>query len=269
MILIHPTAIIEPSVELGKNVKVGPYCVITGNVTLGDNVELKSHIVIANKTSIGDGTVIFPFASIGHSPQDLKYQGEDSELIIGSNNIIREHVTINPGTLGGGMKTVIGNNCLIMISAHIAHDCIIGNNVILANNVTLGGHVTVDDFAIIGGMSGVRQFIRIGSNAMIGGMSGVDNDVIPFALVSGERSGLIGVNIVGLKRKGFDKEEINALRDAYEILFNNSNENNFASLVEDVKKKYPELKSVQKVVEFLKSENSNGICKPKSKNDQA
>jgi len=263
MTLIHPTAIIEPSVKLGKNVKIGPYCVITGNVTLGDNIELKSHVVIANKTSIGDGTIIFPFASIGHISQDLKYQGEDSELIIGSNNVIREHVTINPGTLGGGMKTVIGNNCLIMVAAHIAHDCIIGNNVILANNVTLGGHVIVEDFAIIGGLSGIHQFVRIGSNSMIGGMSGINNDVIPFALVSGERSGLIGINIIGLKRKGFDKEEINALRDAYEILFNNKGESNFASLVEDVKNKYPNLKSVQKVVKFLKSEKSRGICKQK------
>jgi UDP-N-acetylglucosamine acyltransferase len=263
MTLIHPTAIIEPSVKLGKNVKIGPYCVITGNVTLGDNIELKSHVVIANKTSIGDGTIIFPFASVGHISQDLKYQGEDSELIIGNNNVIREHVTINPGTLGGGMKTVIGNNCLIMVAAHIAHDCIIGNNVILANNVTLGGHVIVEDFAIIGGLSGIHQFVRIGSNSMIGGMSGVDSDVIPFALVSGERSGLIGINIVGLKRKGFDKEEINALRDAYEILFNNKGEGNFASSIEDVKNKYPNLKSVQEVVKFLKSEKSRGICKQK------
>lgn len=266
MTMIHPTAIIEPSVKLGKNVKIGPYCVITGNVTLGDNVELKSHVAVANKTSIGEGTIIYPFASIGHAPQDLKYNGEDSELIIGSNNVIREHVTINPGTAGGGMKTAVGDNCLIMIAVHIAHDCIVGNNVILANNVTLGGHVTVDDFAIIGGLSAVHQFVRIGSNSMIGGMSGIESDVMPFAIVSGERSGLIGINLVGLKRKGFEKDEINALRDAYEILFHSSNEHNFLTLIDAVQNKYPELESIKKVVEFLKNQNSRGICKPKNKN---
>jgi UDP-N-acetylglucosamine acyltransferase len=264
MTLIHPTAIIEPSVKLGKDVKIGPYCVITGNVILHDNVELKSHVTIANNTIIGSNTVIFPFASIGHVPQDLKYQGENSELIIGNNNVIREYVTINPGTTGGGMKTVIGNNCLLMIASHVAHDCILGNNIILANNATLGGHVTIEDFAIVGGMSAVHQFVRIGAHAMIGGMSGIDSDVMPFSMVVGERSGLIGINIVGLKRRGFDKDEINALRDAYNILFYSDSINNFSSLVNQVQEKYPNLESIKKLVLFLKDEKSRGICKPKN-----
>lgn len=266
MTLIHPTAIIDSSVTLGKGVKIGPYCVLSGNVKLGDNVELKSHVVVANNTDIGEGTVIFPFASVGHISQDLKYKGEASTLVIGKNNVIREYVTINPGTEAGRMETTIGDNCLIMISVHIAHDCVIGNNVILANNVTLGGHVNIGNFAIIGGMSGVHQFVRIGEHAMIGGMSGIENDVMPYALVKGERASLAGINIIGLKRRGFEKDEINALRDAYQILFNDHGKFVFAELIENVKRTYPNVEVIKKLVNFLQKEDSQGICKPKASN---
>ncbi len=266
MILIHPTAIIEPSVKLGKNVEIGPYCTLTGNVVLADNVALKSHVVVTGNTVVGNNTIIYPFASIGHAPQDLKYQGEDSTLVIGNNNIIREHVTINPGTSGGGLRTSIGNNCLFMVSSHVAHDCVIGNNVILANNVTLGGHVTIHDNAIIGGMSAVHQFVRIGEHVMIGGMSGIEHDVMPFALVKGERASIVGINMIGLKRRGFEKNEINALRDAYDILFY-SNTKHFFELIKEIHNKYVSNPAIQKLVEFLMDKSSRGICKPKTNND--
>ena len=200
---IHPTAIVEPGARLGEGVVIGPYCCVGGKVELGDGVRLHSHVVVAGKTTIGPNTQIYPFASIGHPPQDLKYKGEESELVIGANNVIREHATMNPGTAGGGLITRIGDNCLFMVGAHVAHDCDIASNVILANNATLAGHVAVDEFAILGGLSAIHQFCRIGRHAMIGGMSGVENDVIPYGSVTGNRARLEGLNIVGLRRRGF------------------------------------------------------------------
>ncbi len=198
---IHPTAIIEDGATLGEGVKVGPYCVVAATVSLGDNVELKSHVVVEGSTQIGAGTVIFPFAVIGSMTQDKKYkQGEPAKLVIGRNNVIREHVTMNPGHTEPHKMTKIGDNCLFMVASHVAHDCIVGDNVIMANNATLAGHVEVGDCAILGGLSAVRQFVRIGSYAMIGGMSGVEHDVIPYGTVMGERAKLSGLNIVGMKR---------------------------------------------------------------------
>ena len=199
--MIHNSSIIDKKAKIGKNVKIGPFCYIGPKVQIGDNVELISNIHIEGNTKLEKGTKIFPFASIGTQPQDLKYEGEANSLEIGENNIIREYVTINPGTKGGGGKTVIGNNCLLMISSHIAHDCNIGNNVVIANNVPLGGHVTIEDSVVIGGNSAVQQFTRIGRLAMIGGMTGVLKDVIPFGLSFGNRNYLRGINIIGLKRK--------------------------------------------------------------------
>ena len=195
---IHPTAVVDPKAEIASTALIGPYCVVGPDVRLGESVELLSHVAVAGRTTIGDGTRIFPFASIGHRPQDLKYRGEPSTLDIGKNNQIREHVTMNPGTEGGGMVTRVGNDCLFMASAHVAHDCILGDNVIMANNATLAGHVTVGEFAFLGGLSAVHQFVRIGKHAMIGGMSGVEGDVIPFGTVIGNRAHLNGLNIVGL-----------------------------------------------------------------------
>ena len=258
---IHPTAIIEDGAQVDQSAKVGPYCVIGSKVSLAENVILHSHVVVAGKTSIGEGTEIFPFASIGHQPQDLKYGGEESELTIGKNNKIREHVTINPGTSGGGLVTRIGNNCLLMMSAHVAHDCIIGNNVILVNNATLGGHVEVDDFAIIGGLSAVHQFVRIGRNAMIGGMSAVENDVIPFGMVIGERARLSGLNLVGMKRHGLPREDISSLQAVFKIIF--ADEGTLAERLKNARSQFAGNTTAIEVIDFISTDSSRAICQPK------
>ena len=262
MTQIHATAIIEQGARLGEGAVVGPYCCVGGMVEFGDGVRLHSHVVVAGKTTIGPNTHIFPFASIGHPPQDLKFKGEESELVIGANNIIREHATMNPGTAGGGMITRIGNNCLFMVGAHVAHDCDIANHVILANNATLAGHVAVDDFAILGGLSAVHQFCRIGRHAMIGGMSGVENDVIPYGSVTGNRARLDGLNIVGLRRRGFSRSEVAAMRKAYRLLF--AHEGTLAERLEDVAEMYKDNDAVMDIVGFIRSDSSRAICQPKS-----
>ena len=261
MTQIHATAIIEQGARLGEGAVVGPYCCVGGMVELGDGVRLHSHVVVAGKTTIGPNTHVFPFASIGHPPQDLKYKGEESELVIGANNIIREHATMNPGTAGGGMITRIGNNCLFMIGAHVAHDCNIANHVILANGATLAGHVAIDDFAILGGLSAVHQFCRIGRHAMIGGMSGVENDVIPYGSVTGNRARLDGLNIVGLRRRGFSRSEVAAMRKAYRLLF--AQEGTMAERLEDVAEMYKDNNAVMDIVGFIRSDSSRAICQPK------
>jgi len=217
--LIHPTALVDSQAEIGVGVAIGPFCVIGPEVVIGDRCELMSHVVITGRTTMGSGNRVYPFTSIGQAPQDLKYHGEPSEVIIGDNNQIRENVTINAGTEGGGMVTRIGDANLLMAYTHIAHDCILGNQIVLANCCTLAGHVEVDDQAIIGGLSAVQQFVRIGQLSMIGGMSGVTKDVPPFCLVAGGyRSGLSGLNLVGLKRKGYNLEQIGHLKEVYRIL---------------------------------------------------
>src|SRR5215469_977150 len=216
---IHATAVVAAGAVLAEDVVIGPYCVIGEHVVLGAGVSLKSHVVVDGRTTIGAGTRIFPFASIGHETQDLKYAGEPSALEIGRDNTIREHVTINPGTAGGGMVTRVGDHCLLMVGAHVAHDCRIGDHVILVNNATLGGHVVIDDYAIVGGLSAVHQFVRIGRHAMIGGMSGVERDVIPYGQVMGDRARLHGLNIIGMQRRGFSRDDIHGLRSAYNTLF--------------------------------------------------
>ena len=211
--MIHNSSVIDKRAKIGKNVKVGPFCYIGPQVQISDGVELISNIHIEGNTKIGKGTKIFPFASIGTVPQDLKYQGEVNSLEIGENNTIREYVTINPGTEGGGRKTIIGNNCLFMISSHVAHDCQIGNNVVIANNVPLGGHVTIEDSVVVGGNSAVHQFVNIGKFAMIGGMSGVGENIIPYALYIGIRSNLRGLNLIGLKRQKISSIQINKINN--------------------------------------------------------
>ena len=204
--MIHNSSVIDKKAKIGKNVKVGPFCYIGPKVQIDDDVEIISNVHIEGSTKIGKGTKIFPFASIGTQPQDLKFKGESNSIEIGENNTIREYVTINPGTEGGGGKTILGNECLLMIGSHVAHDCNIGNNVVIANNVPLWGHVTIEDSVVIGGNSAVQQFTRIGRLAMIGGMTGVLKDVIPFGLSFGNRNYLIGINIIGLKRKKYDNK---------------------------------------------------------------
>jgi UDP-N-acetylglucosamine acyltransferase len=259
---IHPTAVVDPAAKIGANVSIGPYCVVGAHVKLGDGVQLLSHVVVEGRTSIGAGTVVYPFASLGHQPQDLKYKGEPSTLDIGSNNQIREHVTMNPGTEGGGMATKVGNNCLFMMSAHVAHDCQVGDHVILANNATLAGHVTVGDYAIIGGLAAVHQFVRIGAHAMIGGMSGVENDVIPYGAVKGERAHLAGLNLVGLERRGFGRDDVRSLRSAYRMLF--AHEGTMAERLEEVARLYKNEEHIGSVVEFIRSRANRALCQPKN-----
>jgi UDP-N-acetylglucosamine acyltransferase len=265
MASIHPTAIVEPGAQLADSVKIGPYCVVGEDVTLEDDVELVSHVVVAGHTRIGARSRVFPFASIGHQPQDLKYRGERTSLVIGAQNIIREHVTMNPGTVGGGGVTQVGDNGLFMASVHIAHDCKVGNNVVMANNATLGGHVEVRDFAFLGGLCAVHQFVRIGPHAMIGGMTGVEADVIPFGLVMGDRARLSGLNIVGLKRRGFSRDDIHKLRTAYRLLF--AQEGTMAERLDDVSALYKDSNPVMEIVAFIRSDSARPICQPKSDND--
>ena len=257
--MIHNTSVIDSKAKVGKNVKIGPFCYVGPKVELNENVELISNIHIEGDTRIGKGTKIFPFASIGTDPQDLKFKNEKNSIIIGENNIIREYVTINPGTAGGGSKTTIGNSCLLMISSHVAHDCTIGNNVIIANNVPLGGHVTIEDSVVIGGNSAVQQFTRIGRLAMIGGMTGVLKDVIPFGLSIGNRNYLQGLNLIGLRRKKYDNQKIMGLSKAYKEIFASKN------LHENLNKINGENKNnelVKEVIAFISKDKKRPICSP-------
>ena len=257
--MIHTSSIVEKSAKISKNVKIGPFCYIGPKVQLGENVELVSNVHIEGNTFIGNGTKIFPFASIGTQPQDLKYKNEPNSLSIGQNNIIREYVTINPGTSGGGSKTLIGDNCLFMISSHVAHDCKIGNNVIIANNVPLGGHVTIDDSVIIGGNSAVQQFTRIGRLAMIGGMTGVLKDVIPFGLSIGNRNFLQGLNLIGLRRHKYENQKIIGLDKAFKEIF--ASKNLFDNLSK-INGEYKDNELVGEVIKFIEKDKKRPICSP-------
>ena len=262
---IHPTAIVAPGAALADNVIVGPYCMIGENVVLAAGVSVRSHAVVDGRTTVGEDTRIFPFASIGLEPQDLKYRGEASELVIGRNNRIREYVTMNPGTIGGGMVTRVGDNCLFMVGAHVAHDCQIGNDVIMANNATLGGHVLVDDYAILGGLCAVHQYVRIGKHAMIGGMSGVERDVIPYGQVMGDRARLCGLNIIGMQRRGFSREDIQGLRNAYHFLF--SSDGTLSDRVHETAERFTGIGPVDDIIDFIRADSSRAICQPKGSND--
>lgn len=261
-ITIHPSAVVGNGAIIGEGTRIGPYCVIGQHVKLGKNVVLHSHVSIAGDTEIGDNTQIFPFASLGHAPQDLKFKGEKSRLVIGKNNTIREHVTMNPGTEGGGMLTKVGDNCLFMVGTHVAHDCMLGNYVIMANNATLAGHVHVGDGAVIGGLSAVHQFVRIGAGAMIGGMSGVESDVIPYGSVVGERAWLAGLNLVGLKRRKLERSDIHALRNAYKTMFN-SDEGTLAERAELVRAEYGTISVVTEVLRFMDEQTSRKMLMPR------
>jgi UDP-N-acetylglucosamine acyltransferase len=260
---IHPSAVVAPGARLAASVKIGPFCHVGGDVEIGEGVELISHVALAGRTAIGEGTRIFPFASIGHQPQDLKFHGEPSLLVIGKGNTIREHVTINPGTEGGGMATRVGDGCLFMVGVHVAHDCKIGNNVIMANNATLAGHVVIGDYAVFGGLSAVHQFVRIGQHAMVGGVTGVERDVIPYGSVMGDRARLSGLNIIGMQRRGFSREEIQALRTAYQMLFQSEANGTFAERVAAVAERYPDTRPVREVLDFIAVDSSRGLTQPK------
>lgn len=259
---IHPTAVIEPGAVLADGVDVGPYCVVGPNVAIGKDTRLRSHVVIDGRTTIGERCEIFPFAAIGLIPQDLKYHGEESGLEIGSHNTIREHVTMNPGTAGGGGKTKVGSHGLFMVGAHVAHDCIIGDHVILANNATLAGHCVIEDHVILGGLSAVHQFVRIGRHAFLGGMSGLENDLIPFGVAVGDRASLQGLNLVGLKRRGFGREQIHGLRNAYRLLF--SNEGTLMERLTDVEALFKDDAEVSHIIAFIRARSDRAICMPRS-----
>ena len=257
--MIHKTSIIDRNAKISKTAKIGPYTIIGPNVEIGNEVEIHSHANIVGNTKIGSGTKIFPFSSIGTKPQDLKYKGEKNNLVIGKNNIIREYVTINPGTQGGGTITKIGDNCLFMISSHIAHDCQIGNNVVIANNVPLGGHVIIEDSVIIGGNSAVQQFTRIGRLAMVGGMTGVLKDVIPFGLSFGNRNYLQGINLIGLRRNKYKNKTIMELDEAYKKIFSSKNLHENLSKING---EFKDNKLVQEVTEFISKDKKRPICSP-------
>lgn len=264
---IHPTAVIDSAASIAENVTIGPYCTVGPDVELSPGVRLESHVVIGGRTQIGANCHIFPFASIGLPPQDLKYRGEPSELIVGRNNIIREYVTMNPGTQAGGMITRVGKDGLFMMSVHVAHDCIVGDNVIMANNATLGGHVVVGEYAILGGLVAVHQFVRIGRHAMVGGMSGVEQDVIPYGSVMGDRAHLCGLNVIGLKRRGFSRDDIHALRRAYRLLF--AIEGTMVERIADVSQLFPDNEAVMDIVAFMSSGSSRAVCQPKDGREAA
>src|SRR5210317_1460089 len=260
--MIHETAIIDTKAKISSKVKIGPYSIIGSNVEIGEGCEIQSHVSIVGHTKIGINNEIYSFASIGNDPQDLKFAGEQTKLEIGDNNKIREYVTINPGTAGGGGLTKIGNNCLFMVSSHIAHDCLVEDNVILANNVPLGGHAHIESNVIIGGNSAVQQFTRVGRSAMIGGMCGVVRDVIPYGIAHGNRSVLQGLNLIGLRRKNIPNKQILNLNDAYKEIFKNENlTQNLIKLDQDFKKN----ELVLEVVNFLEKDKKRPICTPFSK----
>ena len=257
--MIHKTAIIDPKAKISTTANIGPYAVIGPNVEINENVIIQSHVNITGYTTIGKKNKIYPFASIGSDPQDMKYKGEKTKLTIGDNNIIREYTTINPGTVQGGGLTKIGNNNLIMISAHIAHDCIIGNNIVIANSAAIAGHAEISDHVVIGGNCGVQQFTRIGKMAMIGGMTGVSRDVIPYGLSTGNRNFLNGINVIGLRRSKVSNKEIIGLTDAYKEIFKTE------SLNENLNKlngNFKENTLVKEVVDFINKDKKRPICTP-------
>lgn len=263
---IHPSAVIEDGAIIGADVEIGPFCHIGPDVKLGGGARLSSHVVIAGRTTIGDGLKAFSFSSIGHQPQDLKFSGEQSTLTIGKNCTIREGVTINPGTQGGGMKTVIGDNCAILANAHVGHDCLVGNHVILVNNVMLAGHVTMGDYAICAGGSAVIQFTRVGPHAFVGGLTGLENDLIPYGLAMGNRAHLAGLNMVGLRRRNFTREAVHDLRRAYRLLF--AEEGTLKERVEDVSAEFAGHPQVEEIVNFIREGGDRAICQPRTDKDR-
>ena len=255
---IHKTALVDAKAELDASVEVGPYSIVGPGVKIGRGSKLHSHVVIQGRTSIGEGNTFFPFASVGSIPQDLKYKGEPSELIMGDHNTIREYVSLNPGTVGGGMATRVGDHNLLMMYCHIAHDCLLGNWNIIANGATLGGHVVIENYVIVGGLAGIHQFVKIGTGAILGAGSMVSKDVPPFCNATGDRASLHGLNVEGLRRRGFDKGKIDALRKAYRIIFQSKlrTKDALARLREEI----PQSPEVEELARFV-ANSRRGICR--------
>jgi UDP-N-acetylglucosamine acyltransferase len=258
---IHPSAIIDPRAQIGAGVEIGPFCTVGPQVTLGDGVKLVSHVIIDGHTTIGAGTLVHPLAFLGGPPQHLAHKGEDTQLVIGERNIIRENVTMHTGTVAGGGVTRVGSDSLYMVGAHVAHDCMVGNNVTFANNATLGGHVQVGDFVFMGGLSAVHQFTRIGRYAFVGGGGVVTKDIIPYGSVWGNHAHLEGLNLVGLKRRGFTREAINNLRASYRLLF--ADEGTFQERLDDVAEVHQNSSEVMEIVDFIRSDANRPICLPR------
>lgn len=257
---IHPTAIIADTVKLGSDVEIGPYSIVEGNVKLGNGVRLMSHVTIAGNTTIGDETVIYPHASLGHPPQDFKFKGEDTRLVVGARNTIREYATMHPGTGVGRSETIVGDDGFFMIGTHVAHDCIVGNKVVLSNHAVLGGYSVVEDQVILGGYTGVVQFCRIGRQAFVNAMSLLTKDVIPYGAAGGNHAHLEGLNLVGLKRRGHSRNAIKELRTAYRLLF--AEEGSFNERLEDVASLYSDNPAVMEIVDFIRAEPKRSICMP-------
>ena len=259
-VTVHPSAIVDEAAVLADGVNVGPFCHVGPKVELGAGVRLVSHVSVAGVTRIGAGTTVYPFAALGQAPQDLKYKGEDTELIVGAANVIREHVTMHTGTVAGRGRTVVGDNCFFMAGSHVAHDCIVGDNVIFANNATLGGRVVIDDFVTIGGLSAVHQLGRVGRYAFIGGGAPVTGDVIPYGMVD-NNGDLHGLNIIGMERRGFSREDINTLRAVYRTLFHG--DGRFADRFEAIAESYQDHERVSLIIEFIQADTKRPLCQPR------
>lgn len=255
---LHPSAIVDPRAELDSAVELGPYCVVGAGVKIGKGTKIHAHAVIQGRTTLGEGNVVFPFATIGSIPQDLKYKGEPSELLIGNRNTIREYVSLNPGTAGGGMVTRVGDRNLLMMYCHVAHDCIVGDHNVIANGATLGGHVAIEDFVIVGGLVGIHQFVRIGTSAILGAGSMVSKDVPPYCNATGDRAKLRGLNVEGLKRRGFDKSVIAAINKAYRIAFRSRLK--IEDAVKQIRREIVSIPEVERFVSFIAS-SQRGVCR--------
>ena len=256
--MIHSTAVISKNANIDNSNEIGPFCIIGDNVNLGKNNKLISHVSITGNTNIENNNIFFPFTSIGSKPQDLKYKNEKSYLEIGNKNQFRENVTVNPGTMGGGLKTIIKDNCLFMVGSHIAHDCKINSNVILANNATLAGHVEIENNAILGGNCAVHQFVRIGKHSMIGGMSGVEKDIIPYGLYTGIREDLKGINIIGLKRIGMSNSYINNINRIIKLIFNPND--TITNNIKNLNIKDKEVNEIKDIIQFISLNPKRGLC---------
>jgi UDP-N-acetylglucosamine acyltransferase len=257
---IHKTAIVESGARIGDDVDIGPYCIVGPKVELKERVRLVAHVVLDGRTTIGAGTIVYPFASLGQPPQAFAYHGEDTTLVIGENNLIREYVTMNPGTADGRGITSVGSNCMFMANSHVAHDCDLGDNIVFANCATVGGHVEIGDYAWFGGMAGAHQFTRIGKHAFVGGLAGLRGDLIPFGSVIGNHAHLAGLNLVGLKRRGFSREVIHDLRNAYRLLF--AEEGTFQERLDDVAELFAKSSEVMAIVDFIRSGGQRPLCMP-------
>ena len=256
---IHPTAIIAEGATIGAGVTIGPWCSVGANVAIGDGAKLMSHVVVDGHTSIGAGAELFPFCTVGLAPQDLKYKGEPTRCEIGARTQIREHCTIHRGTATGRGTTSVGADCMLMAVAHVAHDCSVGDHVIVANNAVMGGHVSIGDHAVIGGAAAIHQFVRIGRAAMIGGVSGVEADVIPFGSVIGNRAHLAGLNVIGLKRRGFDKAQIHTLHVAFRVLFRQAGV--FAQRLAETRALYATDPLVAEILAFIDAPTHRGLIR--------